>query len=397
MIPQILRLLSTEETRATDFAATDHLDLFRVRKAGQSITPTSVVAISAVWASLRLISEGVGSLPAHGYRARPDGIRERMQVEPSWLTDPNPALRMSRQDLVSNVLVSLLLRGNAYIFVQRAPGTRLISGLEVLNPDLVTPAISLGRADDPAPRGWVQYTVNGVVYGPNDVLHIRGLTMPGEIEGLDPITHASATMGTAIAAQEYGSNFFENASLPPAYIAVPGALSEAGASLMKKAWERLHQGAANSGRVAVLTEGAEFRPLSLLPEQVQFLDTKRFSIQDVCRLFGVPPHLLADSSNSTSWGSGLAEQNTAFSRHTLTPWVERLDWAFTWLLRSEGRQPNAFIRFHLEGFERGSYADRIDTFSAGIAAGIYTVNEVRAWEDLPPLDSPTPTPEENPQ
>lgn len=395
MIPQLLRLLTSDETRSTNFASTDHLDLFRVNKAGQSVTADSVVAISAVWASLRLISEGIGSLPAHGYRSRPDGIRERMRIEPMWLENPNQALRMSRQDLVSNILVSLLLRGNAYIFIQRAPDSRLISGLEVLNPEVVTPHLSLGRATDPAPRGWVQYNVNGVLYSPTEVLHIRGLTMPGEIEGLDPITHAAATMGTALAAQDYGSNFFANASLPPAYISIPGALSEAGAALMKKAWERLHMGSQNSGRVAVLTEGAEFKPLSLTPEQTQFLETKRFSIQDVCRLFGVPPHLLADSSNSTSWGSGLAEQNSAFSRHTLTPWVERLDWAFTWLLRSEGRAPNSFVRFHLEGFERGAYADRIDTFAAGIAAGIYTVDEVRAWEDLPPLVKPSPAPEEN--
>ena len=394
MIPQFLRLLSTEEKRSLDFSSTDHLDLFRVNKAGQSVTPKSVVAISAVWASIRLISEGIGSLPAHGYRARPDGIRERMQVEPSWLNEPNSALRLSRQDLVSNVLVSLLLRGNAYVFIQRAPDSRLISGLEVLNPDVVTPQLSLGRVFDPAPRGWVQYVVNGTTYGPNDVLHLRGLTMPGEIVGLDPISYAAATYGTGLAAQEYGSSFFENASLPPAYIAVPGALSEAGAALMKKSWERLHKGSGNSGRVAVLTEGSHFVPLSLTPEQTQYLETKRFVIQDICRIYGVPPHLLADSSNSTSWGSGLAEQNAAFSRHTLTPWVERLDWAFTWLLRSEGRQPNAFIRFHLEGFERGSYADRIETFAAGIAAGIYTVDEVRSWEDLPPLTQPVPQPEE---
>ena len=219
--------------------------------------------------------------------------------------------------------------------------------------------------------------------------------MPGEIKGLDPITHAAATMGTALAAQEYGSNFFANASLPPAYISVPGGLSEAGASIMRKAWERLHLGSENSGRVAVLTEGAEFRPLSLTPEQTQFIETKRFGIQDIARLMGTPPHLLADSSNSTSWGSGLAEQNTAFSKMTLTPWVQRLDWAFTWLLRSEGRLPNAFVRFHLEGFERGSYSDRIDTYAAGLAAGIYTIDEIRGWEDLPPLDTSTPTPEEN--
>lgn len=391
MIHLLTSLLRPDEERADTFATTDHFDLFRVRKAGQIVTPTNVVAISAVWASLRLISEGIGSLPAHAYRARPDGIRERMAVEPTWLETPNPALRLSRQDLVSAMLTSLLLRGNAYIFISRAPDSRLISGLEILNPDLVTPEISKGTPSDPAPRGWVQYRVAGVLYGPADVLHVRGLTMPGEIVGLDPITHAAATMGTALAAQEYGSSFFANASLPPAYISVPGGLSESGATLMRKAWERLHLGSDNSGRVAVLTEGAEFRPLSLTPEQTQFIETKRFSIQDVARLFGIPPHLLADASNSTSWGSGLAEQNTAFSRYTLTPWVERLDWAFTWLLRSEGRQPNAFVRIHLEGFERGSYSDRIDTYSAGLDAGIYTVDEIRRWEDLPPITSPDPS------
>jgi len=145
--------------------------------------------------------------------------------------------------------------------------------------------------------------------------------------------------------------------------------------------------------VAVLTEGAEFKPLALSPEQTQFLDVKRFTVQDVARLFGVPPHLLADSSNSTSWGSGLAEQNSAYAKATLIPWASRLERALTMLLRSEGgprQNLKASVVINLDGYERGAFSDRIDTYAAGIAAGIYEVNEVRGWEDLPPIEPPEP-------
>lgn len=349
------------------------------RKAGETITTDSALTILAVYAAVRMIAEGMGSLPVKAYRKDASGVATPMKSAPDWLDRPNPGLNLSRQDVISQALVSLLLRGNAYIFILRE-GFRIV-GLEVLNPDAVTVRRSPLRAS-------LIYTVDGMDYSGDDILHIRGLTLPGEILGLDPITYAAHTLGTGIAAQEYGANYMENAALPSGLITVPGTLSETGLTLMRSMVKRLFSGKDNAGKVAILTDGAEFKPLSLTPEQTQFLEVRRFTVQDVARLFGIPPHLLADSSNSTSWGSGLAEQNTAMSKLTLTPWAERIQTALTLLLRSDGSpraNMNAYVRVHLEGFERGSYKDRFETYAIGIAAGVYDPDEVRAWEDLPPM------------
>lgn len=368
-------------------ASWDTGDLFSAGNSsgGQVVNDETALSVMAVFAAVRIISEGMASLPLDATKPNANGFTEPMKNQPAWLTIPNAPLNITIQDLVSQMLVSLLLRGNAYVFVLR-DGLNRVVGLEVLDPD----SVSVRRVADR-----LVYDISGVPFDGNDVLHVRGLTLPGAIEGLDPLTHAAATIGTGLASQDYGNSYFENASLPSGFITVPGSLSEAAAGLMKKSWDKAHSGAENAGKAAVLTEGAEFKPLSLSPEQTQFLEVRRFTVQDVARLFGVPPHLLADSSNSTSWGSGLAEQNTAFSKMTLTPWAERVEVGLTRVLRSEGgprQNTQARVRINLDGFERGSYADRIDTYASGIAAGIYDPNEVRGWEDLPPLE-PAPIPE----
>ncbi len=378
----IVRRIAGFATRSVSWDTTDALDLFGRRgskSAGQLITPDSALSIMAVYAAVRIIAEGMGSLPVHAYRKDAAGdFSVKMRTQPKWLEMPNRGLALCWQDILSQSLTSLLLRGNAYLFIWRDKFGQVTS-LEVLDPD----AVAVRREG-----GFIIYNIAGRDHTSDSVLHVRGLALPGSLVGLDPISHAAATMGTALAAQEYGANFFENASLPSGFIGVPGNLSDVGATLIRKAWDTLHSGVENVGTVAVLTEGAEFKPLALSPEQTQFLETRQFSVQDIARLFGLPPHVLADSSNSTSWGSGLAEQNTAMSKLTFTPWAKRLEVAFTLLLRSEGpprANANTFIRIHLEGFERGSYSDRIETYAAGITAGIYDPDEIRKWEDLPPM------------
>jgi len=377
MFETIMRALrGSPEKRSFDL--NDDL-FFSNSKAGQVVNEESALSIMAVYASVRLISEGLASLPIASFTETAGGWNTEAVKQPEWLTTANLGLGMSTQDLISQTLVSLLLRGNAFVFVVRGQFNKVVA-LEVMDPDTVT----VKRQG-----AFVVYEVGDVRYTTAEVLHVRGLTLPGALEGIDPITYAASTLGTGLAAQEYGSSYFENASLPSGFIGVPGNLSEVGADMLRRSWDRLHSGQENAGSVAVLTEGAEFRPLALSPEQTQFLDVKRFTVQDIARLFGVPPHLLADSSNSTSWGSGLAEQNSAYAKATLIPWASRLERAFTTLLRSEGgprQNLKSSVVINLDGYERGAFSDRIDTYAAGIAAGIYDPNEVRGWEDLPPLD-----------
>lgn len=395
MLRSVYNFLSDTENRATAASwasvdALDHLGNGVSSVAGETVTADTALGVMAYYAGVRMIAEGLGSLPVKAYRET-DGAPQPMTNAPEWLDFPNPVLNLTRQDLISQIVTSLLLRGNAYVLVTRSPGIQ-IAGLEVLDPSIVEPVRQGAQ---------VVYEVNGTRYGSDTIIHYRGLTYPGELKGLDPISYAATTLGSGIAAQNYGATFMENASLPSGYLFVPGSLSEQAATLIRRGWERLNSGRENAGKVPVLTEGTEFRPLSLTPEQTQFMESRKFTVQEVARLLGVPPHLLADSSNSTSWGSGLAEQNTAFSKMTLTPWAKRIETGLTTALRSESLQSRKghYVRIHLEGFERGAYSDRLSAYETGIAAGIYDPDEVRMWEDLPPMTpaqrkklKPTPPP-----
>jgi len=152
---------------------------------------------------------------------------------------------------------------------------------------------------------------------------------------------------------------------------------------LKTAWEDVHKGASNGSRLAVLTESAKFSKISLSPEDSQFLETKQASVQDVARLYGVPPHLLADASGSTSWGSGLHEQNVAFSQYSLRPLVTRVEAALTSIMRSEGIAV-AFAAFDLESMRRATN-ERWSTYSTAVQTGILSIDECRSYENLPAL------------
>ena len=151
--------------------------------------------------------------------------------------------------------------------------------------------------------------------------------------------------------------------------------SPEGVDQLKSAWNTMHKGASNAHRLAVLTEGAKFSKISVNPEDSQFLETRQSTVGDVARIYGVPPHLLADASGSTSWGSGLHEQNVAFSMYSLRPYVTRLEAGLTQILRSQGIAV-AYVKFDLQSLHRGT-TESIDRFSKGLMAGIYSIDEVR--------------------
>ena len=206
---------------------------------------------------------------------------------------------------------------------------------------------------------------------------------PGTIEGVSPIKAAREMIGLGIGAQKYGAAFFGNGGIPGALVEVPGQLSEEGVKQLKAAWNETHRGASNSHRLAVLTEGAKFSKVTLSPEDSQFLLTKGAAVADIARLYGVPPHLLADASGSTSWGSGLHEQNVAFSMYSLRPYVSRLEEGITSILRSQGIAV-AYAKFDLASLSRGT-TESLDRYSKGLQAGIYSIDEAREALAMPPL------------
>lgn len=353
------------------------LNATHTSKAGKNVTQESALAVSAVWGSVRVLSDGVSTLPMNAY-IRNRGVRQGF-TRPRWMNfEAGPYRKI---DIISQTMTSLLLDGNAYIATYR-DGEAKVTFMEVLDPAAVTPL------QDEKTRE-ITFEIqkpdgSSDVLGPYDILHIQGMTLPGKLEGLSPISVMRETIGLSMAATEYGGSFFGNGALPGAVVEAAGPVSEAGVKAMRANWMEMHRGVGNAHRLAVLTEGAKFNKISISPNDAQFLETRGFQVNDIARIYGVPVNLL-QHSDGPEMGQTLSDKNTHFVQHSIRPWVERIEEAFSWLMWSDGNPRQSFVKFNLDGLLRGDHAQRYATYSQAVTQGILTVNEVRAFEDLPPV------------
>lgn len=347
-------------------------------------TPDQAMRLSAVFACLRLLSEAVATMPMDTF-VRTDGARRAYRPKPDYLTFQPPM--GSRIEYLSAVMLSLLTDGNAFVATPRdSLGVPL--DLVVIDPTAVT----VNRNE----RGAVSYKIDNRMYGPLDVMHIKGMSMPNALRGLSPLGYAAETIDLGLSAQRFGASFFANGALPGAVIEAPGPLAQGATDRVAAMWNNKHQGIGNASRVGVLTNGAKLSKVSINPNEAQFLETRQFQVPDVARIFGVPPHLIADASNSTSWGSGLAEQNLAFGQFSLRPWVDRIEDAHGRLLTTHGLS-DVFVKLNMDALLRAGTRERYEAHAIGLSSGFLLEDEVRRLEDLPPLPKKNPPPEGPPQ
>jgi HK97 family phage portal protein len=356
-------------------------------ESGETVNAATSMTVSAVFACIRLLSETVATLPVSTYTKR-GGTRKEVK-SPFWLDYPTAEPGgIGRIDLISQIMLSLLLDGNAYVAVTwNGPN---IVALDVIDPSKVmTHTVIVDGKRRKVFDCWdVDQDGHEVALGwftARDILHIPGMMLPGDFTGVSPIAYARESIGLSIAAQKYGAKFFANGAIPGAVVTVPGAMSEDGMARARDAWRMANSGADNAHRVALLTEGASFSKIAMSPDEAQFLQTRQFQVPEIARIFGVPPHLISDATNSTSWGSGLAEQNQAFAMFSLRPWLERIEAGFTRLLFAESANRQLFVKFSLDGIQRGAPNERMTMYQTGLMNGVYCIDEVRGWEDLAPL------------
>ena len=337
---------------------------------GGGTATDQAMRLSAVFACLRLLSEAVATLPLDTFIR--SGAQRNAYPRPKYPSFAPP--QASRIDYLSQLMMSLLTDGNAYVLTPRDK-LGVPVDLVVLDPTLV----KVERR-----HGQVRYECQNVEMDPRwDVIHIKGMTMPGAITGLSPIAHARETIDLGLAAQRFGASFFNNGALPSAIIEAPDGMDQPAVDRFAGMWNSRHQGTSNAHRIGVLTNGAKMSKVSINPNDSQFLETRQFQVPDIARIFGVPPHLIADASNSTSWGSGLAEQNLAFGQFSLRPWTERIEDGHNRLMASHG-VTEAFVKLNLDALLRASLKDRYEAYKVGIDAGFLDDDEARSWEDLPP-------------
>lgn len=210
-----------------------------------------------------------------------------------------------------------------------------------------------------------------------DVLHIPGLGFDGLV-GYSPIAMAKNAIGMAIACEEYGAKFFANGAAPSGVLEHPGVIKDP--QRVRDSWQSTYGGTANAHRVAVLEEGMKYTPISISPEQAQFLETRKFQINEIARIFRVPPHMVGDLEKSSF--SNIEQQSLEFVKYTLDPWVIRWEQALSRALFTEEEKTSMFIKFNLEGLLRGDYVSRMSGYATARQNGWMSANDIRELENL---------------
>jgi len=348
---------------------------------GKRVTEQSAMQMTAVYSCVRILSEAVAGLPLHLYKYNDKGGKEKAIDHPLYRIlhdEPNP--EMTSFIFRETLMTHLLLWGNAYSQIIRN-GKGEIVALYPLMPN----KMKVDRDE----KGvlYYEYTHSTdeadtmknttVRLSSYDVLHIPGLGFDGLV-GYSPIAMAKNAIGMAIACEEYGAKFFANGAAPSGVLEHPGVIKDP--QRVRDSWQSTYGGTANAHRVAVLEEGMKYTPISISPEQAQFLETRKFQINEIARIFRVPPHMVGDLEKSSF--SNIEQQSLEFVKYTLDPWVIRWEQALSRALFTEEEKTSMFIKFNLEGLLRGDYVSRMNGYATARQNGWMSANDIRELENL---------------
>jgi len=349
--------------------------------AGKNVNERSAMQMTAVYSCVRILAEAVAGLPLHLYRYKEDGGKERAIDNNLYhLLHDEPNKEMSSFIFRETLMTHLLLWGNAYAEIIRNGKGEVVALYPLMPNKMQVDRDENGdlyyiytRSSDEAK------TMEGVtVYlTPRDVLHIPGLGFDGLV-GYSPIAMAKNAIGLAIATEEYGAKFFANGAAPSGVLEHPGTIKDP--SRLRENWNSTFGGSANSGKVAVLEEGMKYTPISISPEQAQFLETRKFQIDEIARIFRVPPHMVGDLEKSSF--SNIEQQSLEFVKYTLDPWVIRWEQSLSRSLLNEDEKRKYFFKFNLEGLLRGDYESRMSGYATARQNGWMSANDIRELENL---------------
>ena len=374
-------LFRTRDAPSNRTSGSSYSFLMGSTTSGKRVNERTSMQMTAVYSCVRILSEAVASLPLNVYRYTDTGGKEKA-IDHSLFhllhDEPNP--EMSSFIFRETLMTHLLLWGNAYAQIIRN-GKGEVIALYPLMPD----RMSVDR--DKNGQLYYKYTKNnddaptmesGSVYlSPSDVLHIPGLGFDGLV-GYSPIAMAKNAIGLAIAAEEYGSKFYANGSAPSGILEHPGTLKDP--ARVRDSWNATFGGSSNSNKVAVLEEGMKYTPISIAPNEAQFLETRKFQINEIARIFRVPPHMVGDLEKSSF--SNIEQQSLEFVKYTLDPWVIRWEQALYRTLLTEEEKKTVFFKFNVEGLLRGDYASRMNGYATARQNGWMSANDIRELENL---------------
>lgn len=359
--------------------------LFGRTTSGKPVNERTAMQTTAVYACVRILAEAVASLPLHVYEYQDDGGKKLVHDHPLYYLlhdEPNPEMTsfVFRETLMSH----LLIWGNAYAQIIRDGAGRVL-GLYPLLPD----KMDVQRDD----RGNIYYAYSRnsdenpmfKEYGDirlkaEDVLHIPGLGFDGLI-GYSPIAMAKNAVGMTLACEEYGASFFANGANPGGVLEHPGVLKDP--SKVRESWNSVYRGVNNAHKIAVLEEGMKYQQIGIPPEEAQFLETRKFQINEIARLYRIPPHMVGDLDKSSF--SNIEQQSLEFVKYTLDPWVIRWEQSLQRSLLLPGEKGKYFIKLNVDGLLRGDYQSRMNGYAVGRQNGWFSANDIREMENMNPI------------
>ncbi|GHU69204.1 portal protein [Clostridia bacterium] len=354
--------------------------LFGGTPSGQVVSERSAMQLTAVYSCVRILAEAVATLPLHLFKRTEDGGKEPAYNHPLYqilYNEPNDDMNsfVFRETLMSH----LLIWGNAYAQITRN-GRGQVTGLYPLLPNkMEVSRAANGELVYTYYRDWDEIAEQRkgaiITLRRDDVLHIPGLGFDGLI-GYSPIAMARNTIGIALATEDYASRFFANSATPSGVLEAPMPI--ANKEKLRKDWHTQFSGA-NSHNIAVLEDGLKFHQMSLNNTDAQFIESRRFQMEEIARIFRVPNHLLGDLEKSSF--NNIENQSLSFVKYTLDPWVSRWEKSMQQRLLLPSEKRDYIIRMNLEGLLRGDLKSRYDSYAVGIQNGFMSPNDVRGIED----------------
>ena len=340
---------------------------------GKRVNERTAMQMTAVYSCVRILSEAVASLPLQFYRYTDDGGKEKAVEHPLYFLlhdEPNP--EMTSFVFRETLMTHLLLWGNAYAQIIRNGRGEVVALYPLMADRMYVDRDDKGQLyyeytlysdDAPTMKGSI------VRLSPCEVLHIPGLGFDGLV-GYSPIAMAKNAIGMAMACEEYGAKFFANGAAPSGVLEHPGTIKDP--SRVRESWQRTFGGSGNANKVAVLEEGMKYTPISISPEQAQFLETRKFQLDEIARIFRVPPHMIGDLEKSSF--NNIEQQSQEFVKYTLDPWVSRWEQSMVRSLLSREEKSKYFIKFNVDGLLRGDYQSRMNGYATARQNGWMSAN-----------------------
>lgn len=343
---------------------------------GKNVTADTAIQLSTVYACIRVIAETIASLPLGVFQVVNDGS-EKADDHPLYrLLHDEPNSEMTSFVYREVMMAHLLLHGNSYSQIIRNGRNQVVS---------LYPLLPENMTVDRNEKGVLTYTYitsegKQVDLRPTDVLHIPGLGYDG-IMGYSPIALEKNAIGLGIAAEEYGSKFFSNGARPSGILTHPNTVKDP--KKLRDSWNAAYGGSSNANRVAILEEGMHFESMSVPNNEAQFLETRKFQVDEICRIFRVPPHLVGNLEHATF--SNIEHQSIDFAVHTIRPWLVRIEQAMNRALFYEKEKGKFYAQFNMDGLMRGDYKSRMEGYAIARQNGFMSANDIRRLENMNPI------------